>query len=160
MASSACPKVNSVSNAPACRAMRALLAGLIWTLLHCADAACPQAPVSPYQRYVLHRLQICAFKRSKCNASQYLYKPMDYYISLYIRLYDQGTGPYTFTVKVPNNCQKTDCDYYLAIKPNGNDSTYTDFYIEGAASGYVAVGLSSSGGMVRMDKLPRCAIWV
>ena len=78
---------------------------------------------------------------------------MDYYIwpvSLYIRLYDQGTGPYTFTVKVPSNCQTTNCDYYLAIKPNGNDSMYTDFYIEGTAMGYVAVGLSSSGGMVRM----------
>ncbi|KAL5477647.1 hypothetical protein EMCRGX_G024472 [Ephydatia muelleri] len=92
--------------------MRALLAGLIWTLLHCADAACPQAP---------------------------------------------GTGPYTFTVKVPSNCQTTNCDYYLAIKPNGNDSMYTDFYIEGTAMGYVAVGLSSSGGMDDSDVLA-CAV--
>eukprot|EP00731_Ephydatia_muelleri_P023075 Em0015g658a len=61
------------------------------------------------------------------------------------------------TFKVPNNCQKTNCDYYLAIKPNGNDSTYTDFYIEGAASGYVAVGLSSSGGMDDSDVLA-CAV--
>ena len=60
----------------------------------------------------------------------------------------QGTGPYTFTATVPDNCQQHNCDYYVATKIHSSDPTYVDFWIEGTAVGYVALGLSSSGEMV------------
>ena len=62
----------------------------------------------------------------------------------------QVTQTYRFTATLPSSgCQQSACTYYLGVTKNAYDPNYLDFLMEGSAAGYVAVGFSSTGRMVR-----------
>ena len=50
--------------------------------------------------------------------------------------------------KTPDSCDVSDCTVYVGIAVNEGNSDYLDFYIEGDAEAWVAVGVSNSPSMV------------
>ena len=59
---------------------------------------------------------------------------------------------YPLEYRNPSNCNVSDCAVYVGIAVNSSDSNYLDFYIEGDATSWVAVGFSTTFNMVRVDK--------
>ena len=51
-----------------------------------------------------------------------------------------------------NDCEVSDCTVYVGIAVNAGNSSFLDFYIEGDATAWVAVGFSTSPSMVRVNK--------
>ena len=64
--------------------------------------------------------------------------------------YFQDTGPddLPLVFKDPADCDRSDCDVYVGIEQNQGNSDYLDFYIEGDAAAWVAVGFSTTPNMV------------
>lgn len=50
--------------------------------------------------------------------------------------------------KHPTSCNVSDCDIYVGIERNAGNDHYLNFYIEGNASSWVAVGFTSTPSMV------------
>ena len=48
----------------------------------------------------------------------------------------------------PSGCDPSTCNTFIGISTNENNSSFFDFYIEGAAAGWVAVGFSETQSMV------------
>jgi hypothetical protein len=53
----------------------------------------------------------------------------------------------------PRGCRRSSCDYYVGINPNPADSSYLDFYLEGNARGWIAIGFSENMTMDADDVL-------
>ena len=49
---------------------------------------------------------------------------------------------------MPPGCNRSDCQFYLAIRTNDNDSSYLDFAMEANAMGWLAVGFAPHPSMV------------
>eukprot|EP00731_Ephydatia_muelleri_P020315 Em0013g42a len=64
---------------------------------------------------------------------------------------------YRINYNAPPNCEKTTCDYSVAIATNSEDSSFLDFVLEGNAQGWVAIGFSTNGNMPDADVLA-CAL--
>ena len=53
--------------------------------------------------------------------------------------------------RISDNCvPNTTCTYFVGLVVNANDSDYLDFYLSGAATGWVAIGFSPSPSAVRV----------
>ena len=63
----------------------------------------------------------------------------------------QSTAPvdYPLVFKTPDGCGVGDCAIYVGIAVNEGNSDYLNFYIEGDAEAWVAVGVSATEDMVR-----------
>lgn len=48
----------------------------------------------------------------------------------------------------PNGCDRADCDYYWAMGPNNEYSSYVDIYLEENINGWIAAGFSQNRQMV------------
>lgn len=59
----------------------------------------------------------------------------------------------------PPGCSPESCDIYVGIDTNPQDPAFLDFYIEGAAQAWVAVGFSESPNMVRAQLTTLLAGW-
>jgi hypothetical protein len=51
-------------------------------------------------------------------------------------------------MKEPSSCNVSDCSMFVSIDTNEGNEEYLNFYIEGDASAWVAVGFSSTPNMV------------
>lgn len=52
---------------------------------------------------------------------------------------------------MPPGCNRSDCQFYLAIRTNDNDSSYLDFAMEANAMGWLAVGFAPHPSMPNAD---------
>lgn len=59
-----------------------------------------------------------------------------------------GTNQREFIKTFPSNCNRTTCDYYISIQTNTENPHYLDFVMEASAQGWIAIGFSSTPGMV------------
>ena len=55
---------------------------------------------------------------------------------------------FRLTLTQPEGCARESCTVFVGINTNATDEGYLDITLEGAASGYVAVGFSDSANMV------------
>ena len=56
-------------------------------------------------------------------------------------------------VSIPDGCNiASQCDLFVGISTNEDNSSFFDFYIEGEADGWVAVGFSETQDMVGRTK--------
>ena len=68
-------------------------------------------------------------------------------------------------VSIPEGCNISSvCNLFVGISTNEDNSSFFDFYIEGDANGWVAVGFSESRNMVGglrgdTDSLPLTSIY-
>ena len=62
--------------------------------------------------------------------------------------YDKSLGGHRLIFRSPSGCDRSNCDYYVGLSPNAVDSTYLDVYLEGTASGWIAIGFSLNTQMV------------
>lgn len=53
-----------------------------------------------------------------------------------------------FKKTFPSHCNRTTCDYYISIQTNAENPHFLDFVLEASAQGWVAIGFSSTPGMV------------
>ena len=60
---------------------------------------------------------------------------------------------YKLEFGLPLGCAKDNCDYYVAMGPNAEDSEFLDVYLQGTAEGWVAVGFSHNQQMVCVCRL-------
>ncbi|KAL5487121.1 hypothetical protein EMCRGX_G019687 [Ephydatia muelleri] len=58
-----------------------------------------------------------------------------------------------FSAALPSGCRGVNCNFYLGIALNKDSPDYLDFWMEGNALGYIAVGLSPTGYMDNSDVL-------
>ena len=63
----------------------------------------------------------------------------------------QTTDPvdYPLFFKEPSSCTLSDCNIFVGIEVNHGNSSFLNFYIEGNAEGWLAVGFTASPNMVR-----------
>ncbi len=63
----------------------------------------------------------------------------------------QTTAPedYPLFFKDPEDCAVSDCDIFVGIQVNSGDSNFLNFYIEGTAAAWLAIGFSETPNMVR-----------
>ena len=55
---------------------------------------------------------------------------------------------YRLTFRNPPNCAPSQCDVFVGIGTNSNDTNYLDIYLEGQADGWVAIGFTNTADMV------------
>ena len=55
---------------------------------------------------------------------------------------------FRLTLTQPEGCARESCTVFVGINTSTTDEGYLDITLEGAASGYVAVGFSDSANMV------------
>ena len=58
---------------------------------------------------------------------------------------------YPYTRRDPTGCTSGaggNCNYFVGIQRNEDDTTYLDFHLEGQAAGWVAIGFSDTASMV------------
>ena len=69
----------------------------------------------------------------------------------YLSLPPQTTAPedYRLTFRSPSDCAPSECSFFAGVQTNEGDSNYLDFYLEGAAAGWVAIGVSETASMVK-----------
>ena len=62
----------------------------------------------------------------------------------------QVTAPeeYRLTFRDPPDCVPSQCQVFVGVDTNSGNSGYLDFYLEGEANGWVAVGFSATPSMV------------
>ena len=63
----------------------------------------------------------------------------------------QTTDPedYRLTHRTPPGCAPSECSFFAGIQTNEGDSSYLDFYLEGSAMGWIAIGVSATSNMVK-----------
>ena len=60
---------------------------------------------------------------------------------------------YALIIRDPAGCVPSECTIFVGIDRNEGNSSYLDFYMEGEAMGWVAVGFSESSSMVSFKTL-------
>ena len=68
---------------------------------------------------------------------------------LYILQTASSSFPIVF--RAPNNCEREQCTFYWAMGPNTANPQYLDVYMEGNATGWMAVGFSDDQMMVNSN---------
>ena len=81
----------------------------------------------------------------------------------------QTTPPDSLSLKFqdPEDCSASKCKTFVGMERNGGNKEYLNFYLEGEASAWVAVGFSKTESMVRAectmqlcsDPFP-CSFWL
>eukprot|EP00731_Ephydatia_muelleri_P037926 Em0599g4a len=64
---------------------------------------------------------------------------------------------YRLVTAIPAGCDPSNCDYYLGIRTNDEDSEFLDFMMVGKAQGWIAIGFSLKQEMPDADVLA-CAV--
>ncbi|XP_019851673.1 PREDICTED: uncharacterized protein LOC100636115 isoform X9 [Amphimedon queenslandica] len=75
----------------------------------------------------------------------------DFPVNCNITLTDVGTHPLIF--RMPENCPRQECEYFVGLGLNPSDPTYLDVYLEGNAAGWIAIGFSNNTQMENDDVL-------
>uniref|UniRef100_A0A1X7UY64 DOMON domain-containing protein n=1 Tax=Amphimedon queenslandica TaxID=400682 RepID=A0A1X7UY64_AMPQE len=75
----------------------------------------------------------------------------DFPVDCNITLTDVGTHPLIF--RMPENCPRQECEYFVGLGVNPSDPTYLDVYLEGNAAGWIAIGFSLNKQMEDDDVL-------
>ena len=91
------------------------------------------------------------FKSLACKSLAVLHeKPGNQYFRRYSYPHAQTTAPgdYPLVFKFPEKCGVRDCTVYVGIQSNEGNASYLDFYIEGDAKAWVAVGFTPTPSMV------------
>ena len=75
------------------------------------------------------------------NAKQKKKVHVDFIISLSRHMQASGVS-YRFNISIPAGCTPytSTCTFYAALRTNVNSSAWLDYYMEGAATGYLALG--------------------
>ena len=63
-------------------------------------------------------------------------------------LQDRDPAEYRITMRLPQDCQPTECDLFIGIDTNAGDNEWLDVYMEGNAERWIAVGFSRTNDMV------------
>ena len=82
-----------------------------------------------------------------------MYKPTNIITSSILNFSSHVQPSFTYEAGLPNGCltDKDDCEYYLRMGPNSENSNYVDIHLEGTLDGgigWIAVGFSLDQLMV------------
>ena len=62
----------------------------------------------------------------------------------------QSAAPQDYTViaRSPSGCEPSACDRFFGVQVNADNDSYLDFYMEGNAQGWLALGFTLTPNMV------------
>ena len=66
------------------------------------------------------------------------------FVCIYLCYMQASGASYRFNISIPAGCtHPSSCTFFAALRTNDNSSEWLDYYMEGAATGYLALGWNS-----------------